>query len=134
MSKKAQVAVGGGDMANKITLCILYILILSSCTLPSSAPSSTGPGQSFVLVTPNPSALPTPTPFQPAGAILAPPDSPTLASTFTSLPPTDTPLPTLEFTATTLPLLTSPAPSTRTHYTLFAILDYVNNQIGRAHV
>jgi len=108
----------------------LCVWIFSSCTIPSSAPSSTGSGQSFVLVTPNPSALPTPTPFQPAGAILAPPDSPTLASTFTPLPPTDTPLPTLEFTATTLPPLTSPAPSTRTHYTLFAILDYAGNQLA----
>jgi peptidase M1-like protein len=111
-------------------LCVLCVWILTSCTIPSSAPSSTGSGQSFVLVTPNPSALPTPTPFQPAGAILAPPDSPTLASTFTPLPPTDTPLPTLEFTATTLPSLTPPAPSTRTHYTLFAILDYSGHELA----
>src|SRR3972149_4785599 len=115
------------------TFFVFSLVILSSCTIPSAAPSSTGPGQSFVLVTPNPSALPTPTPFQPAGAILAPSDSQTLASTFTPLPPTDTPLPTLEFNATKLPSLTPhapPAPPARTHYTLFAILDYAGNQLA----
>jgi hypothetical protein len=130
MNNKAQAGISGGYIINRLPLCILGILILSSCTLPSAAPSSSGSGQSFVLVTPNPSALPTPTPFQPAGVVLAPPDAPTLVSTFTPLPPTDTPLPTLEFTATALPPLTSPAPSTRTHYMIFAILDYAGNQLA----
>ncbi|HLF74835.1 MAG TPA: hypothetical protein VI524_10840, partial [Anaerolineales bacterium] len=128
MNNKATIAVPGGKIARRrIIFWVLSIWILSSCGV---TPPSTGSGQSFVLVTPNPSALPTPSPFQPAGAVLAPPEAATLISTFTPLPPTDTPLPTLEFTATTLPLPTAPAPSARTQYTIFAILDYSGYQLA----
>ncbi|HJR78544.1 MAG TPA: M1 family metallopeptidase [Anaerolineales bacterium] len=109
---------------------VLSLIVLSSCTLPTSAPSSNGSAPNFVLVSPNPNAPPTSTPFQPGGVVLAPSDAPTLAATFTPLPPTDTPLPTLAFTATNLPLPTSSAPSTRTQYTLFAILDYSGQQLA----
>ncbi|HET9588676.1 MAG TPA: M1 family metallopeptidase [Anaerolineales bacterium] len=130
MNNQAPAAVRGGDHANrKIAICILCLWILSSCTLPSSAPPSNGSGQNFLLVTPDPSALPTSTPFQPAGAVLAPPEA-TLIATFTPLPPTDTPLPTLAFTATSLALPTSPAPAARTQYTIFAILDYAGHQLA----
>jgi len=88
------------------------------------------PAAPIVLVTADLGALPTPTPFQPANATLPPFESPTLISTFTPLPPTDTPLPTLEFTATTLPLPTSPSSSARTQYTLFALLDYYGHQVA----
>ena len=105
---------------------LLFIWILSSCTLtPVAAPPAP-----LVMVTADLGALPTPTPFQPANATLPPPESPTLISTFTPLPPTDTPLPTLEFTATTLPSPTAPAPSARTQYTMFALLDYYNHQLA----
>lgn len=83
----------------------------------------------IVLVTANPNASPTPTPFQPVGVVLAPTDI-TLAATFTPLPPTDTPLPTLEYTATTLPSPTAPAASARTQYTLYALLDYSAHQLA----
>lgn len=103
------------------------ILILTSCNL--SAPAKTPPPD-FVLVTANPGALPTPTPFQPADANYVPINAPTLSSTFTPLPPTNTPLPTLEFTATSLPQPTVPPQSSRTQYTLYALLDYYGHQLA----
>jgi hypothetical protein len=107
------------------------VLILSACgIIPSSADSSSGSGQNFVLVTENPSAVPSPTPFQPVTAMPISLESPTLIPTFTPLSPTDTPLPTLEFTATTLPSPTSPPASARTQYTLFALLDYAGRQLA----
>src|SRR6266498_6064782 len=107
-----------------IALCVLCGLILSSCRIVPSAPPS-----ALVLVTANPNASPTSTPFQPIGNQV-PVDAPTLVSTFTPLPPTDTPLPTLEFTATTLPSPTAPSPSARTQYTLYALLDYSSHALG----
>ncbi|HVF25370.1 MAG TPA: hypothetical protein VNA23_05740, partial [Anaerolineales bacterium] len=105
---------------------LLFIWILSSCGI---APAAAPPAP-LVMVTADQGALPTPTPFQPANATVPPPELPTLISTFTPLPPTDTPLPTLEFTATTLPSPTAPAPSARTQYTMFALLDYYNHQLA----
>lgn len=105
---------------------LLLILILTSCTLPTS----NTPPAPFVLVTPNPGALPTPTPFQPADSNYIPIDAPTLISTFTPLPPTNTPLPTLEFTATVLPSPTGIPSSARTQYTLYALLDYYGHQLA----
>ena len=105
---------------------LFFIWILSSCGV---APVAAPPAP-LVMVTADLGALPTPTPFQPANATLPPLESPTLISTFTPLPPTDTPLPTLEFTATTLPSPTAPAPSARTQYTMFALLDYYNHQLA----
>src|SRR6266498_6006874 len=107
-----------------IALCVLCGLILSSCRIVPSAPPS-----ALVLVTANPNASPTSTPFQPIGNQV-PVDAPTLVSTFTPVPPTDTPLPTLEFTATTLPSPTPPSTSARTQYTIFALLDYSGHQLG----
>ena len=107
-----------------IALCVLCGLILSSCRIVPSAPPS-----ALVLVTANPNASPTSTPFQPIGNQV-PVDAPTLVSTFTPVPPTDTPLPTLEFTATTLPSPTAPPLSARTQYTMYVLLDYSGNQMG----
>ena len=87
----------------------------------------------IVLITPNPLASATPTPFQPSGQTLVPFESPTVTATvptFTSVPSTDTPLPTLEFTATNLPAPTSPPSSARTQYALYALLDYYNHQVA----
>jgi hypothetical protein len=106
---------------------LFLLLLLTSCNLfdPTQAFPPT-----LVFVTANPNPLPTPTPFQPADANYVPIDAPTLVSTFTPLPPTNTPLPTLEFTATPLPQPTSPPQSSRTQYTLYALLDYYNNQLA----
>ncbi|HUE97713.1 MAG TPA: M1 family aminopeptidase [Anaerolineales bacterium] len=110
----------------RYVLRFAFGLLLTACSLPTaiSAPPA------LVLVTPNPNASPTSTPFQPAGATLAPLESPTLVPTFTPLPPSDTPLPTLEFTATFLASPTAPSPSARTQYTLYALLDYSGHQLG----
>jgi len=114
-------------MKNHLRLASIFVIwILLSCTFPVSmqvAPPT------LVMVTANPNASATATPFQPAGMELAPTDV-TLASTFTPIPPTDTPLPTLEFTATTLPSPTPPSSSARTQYTIYALLDYSGHQLG----
>jgi hypothetical protein len=112
-------------MRHHLRLTSIFILgITLSCAL--AQPWGTTPPP-LVLVTANPNASPTPTPFQPIGI---PSETPTLANTFTPVPPTDTPLPTLEFTATTLPSPTAPAASARTQYTIFALLDYQLHQVA----
>jgi hypothetical protein len=111
------------------TIHVLLLLLLSACGMAPLAP----PLSPVELITPNPNASATPTPFQPIGGTIAPFESPTITATvptFTSLPATDTPLPTLEFTATNLPAPTSPPSSTRTQYTLHALLDYYGNQLA----
>ncbi|HXF85904.1 MAG TPA: M1 family metallopeptidase [Anaerolineales bacterium] len=105
---------------------LAFGFLLTSCM----AQIATPPFPNFVLVTANPSALPTPTPFQPADANYIPIEAPTLAATFTSLPPTNTPLPTLEFTATPLPSPTVSPSSSRTQYLLYALLDYYGHQLA----
>ncbi len=103
------------------------MILLTSCNL--STPTQTAP-PTLVLVTADPNALPTPTPFQPADSNYIPIDAPTLVSTFTPLPPTNTPPPTLAFTATALPQPTVSPQSSRTQYTLYALLDYYGNQLA----
>jgi hypothetical protein len=104
---------------------LFLFFFLTACSLPSALAAPPG----LVLVTANPNALPTSTPFQPIGNQVAV-DPPTLVSTFTPLPPTDTPLPTLEFTATPLASPTPPAPAARTQYTLYALLDYSAHEMA----
>ncbi|HAV76841.1 MAG TPA: hypothetical protein DCX53_05735 [Anaerolineae bacterium] len=106
---------------------LFLLLLLTSCNLST-------PGQALpptpILITKNPNASPTPTPFQPSDLNSVPVELPTLISTFTPLPPTNTPLPTLEFTATSLPQPTLPPQSSRTQYTLYALLDYYGHQLA----
>jgi len=104
---------------------IILLLSLTSCNLPVTGQAVP---PTLVLVTQDPNPLPSPTPFQPGNYV--PVDAPTLVSTFTPLPPTNTPLPTLAFTATPLPQPTSPPGSARTQYTLYALLDYYGNQLA----
>ena len=105
---------------------VLCAIILSSCGIAPSAPVP----PTLVLVTANPNASPTPTPFQPIAATPVPLESPTLIPTFTPEPPTNTPLPTFEFTATVLVPPTTPPQTSRTQYILFALLDYAGHQIA----
>ena len=107
-------------------LRFVFFFLLTACSYPGvvTAPPT------LVFVSPNPEAVPTPTPFQPAGDSLAPFDPATPLPTFTALPPTDTPLPTLEFTATPLAQPTSSLPSARTQYTLHVLLDYAGYQLA----
>jgi hypothetical protein len=116
-------------MKTRCALIIPLLIILASCGIvPAAAPPAP-----ISLITPNPNASATLTPFQPVGGTIPPFASPTITATvptFTSIPATDTPLPTLEFTATSLPPPTSPPSSTRTQYTLYALLDYYGNQLA----
>lgn len=109
-----------------VILCALCGILLSSCGMTPSAPLPAP----LVLVTANPDASPTPTPFQPLAATPLPLESPTLIPTFTPEPPTNTPPPTLEFTATPLVSPTTPSQTARTQYTLFALLDYAGRQLA----
>ena len=102
---------------------LLLTWLPSACSLPTALGASPG----LVLVTAAPDASSTPTPFLPVAMT---PEPPTLVSTFTPLPPSDTPLPTLEFTATTLASPTAPSTSARTQYTLYALLDYNGHEVG----
>jgi hypothetical protein len=105
---------------------LLFIWMSTACALPTS--NSAPP--TLVMVTVDPNASPTSTPFQPVPGILVPSEESTLIPTFTPLPPTNTPLPTLEFTATALPSPSVTAPSARTQYTLYALLDYAGHQLA----
>jgi hypothetical protein len=105
---------------------VLCAIILSSCGI---APAALVP-PTVVLVTVAPNASPTPTPFQPIPATQAPLDPPTDIPTFTPEPPTNTPLPTFEFTATSLVPPTVPAQTSRTQYTMYALLDYASHQLA----
>jgi hypothetical protein len=107
----------------RYTLRLILSLLLTACSLPTAL----GASPSLVLVTPDPNSSPTSTPFQPA---VMTPEPPTLISTFTPPPATDTPLPTLEYTATTLASPTAPSTSARTQYTLYALLDYADRELG----
>ena len=109
-----------------------YVLYLTICfvLLACSYPGLVNAPPPLVFVSPNPDALPSPTPFQPVGDSLAPAEAATLIPTYTPLPPTNTPLPTFEFTATPLVSPTSPPTSARTHYTLHALLDYAGQQLA----
>ena len=104
----------------KIPLRFIFFILLfflASCNLPQRG--QTLP-PTLVVVTQDPGASPTLTPFQPV----------TLTPSFTPQPPTNTPPPTFAFTATSLPQPTSPPTTSRTQYTLFALLDYYGNQLA----
>ncbi|HMB21407.1 MAG TPA: hypothetical protein VKP08_01185, partial [Anaerolineales bacterium] len=78
-------------LSSRLTF-LLFIILLASCTLPGAM---TSPAPELVMVTVDPNASPTSTPFQPAAGILAPAEAATLIPSFTPLPPTNTPPPTL---------------------------------------
>ncbi len=103
-------------------IIVIFILILSACGIAPAAP----PPPTVSLITANPNASATPTPFQP----IIQPTATATVPTFTVLPPTDTPPPTLAFTATPLPPPVIPSASARTQYTLYALLDYYNHQLA----
>ena len=112
-------------------LCILCVLMLTSCAPVQAAP--TPQNSDFSLVTVNPNSTSTATPFQPfpptdtpvSSATLAPTDIPistetsTPTNTATSLPPTAT----ITFTPSQ-PTPTSAPANTRTKYTFYINLKY----------
>ncbi len=113
----------------------LLLALLSSCAAPTPTPRENF--APFVLVTQDPNASPTPTPFQPSGTINTP------LATFTQAPPatatatiTQTPPPTLTFTplspptvGSVSPTLPPPSNSSRTNYILYSTLDFAGKTI-----
>lgn len=121
--------------ALRFTFYVLLFTLLSSCASPTpSAPVF----PSFLLITQDPNASLTPTPFQPSGQINTP------LATFTQAPPatmtstiTLTPPPTATRNAPLPPPITDsvsptsppPAASLRTNYILYSTLDFKGRTI-----
>lgn len=116
-----------------ITYYSLLLALLASCTYSATPAPPFFP--TFILVTQDPNAPPTSTPFQPSGEMASP--LPTFtASAIPSLTPTSTltPVPTLTATPTPIPSTPTTAPasttvpppanSSRTNYILSATLDF----------
>jgi len=114
----------------RVPCSVLLIALLFSC----SSPTPTAPVfPTFILITQDPNASPTPTPFQPSEEVntplptftQAPPESatptitPTTTQTFTPLPASRTPI--VVPAATTVP---PPANPSRTNYIFYATLDF----------
>ncbi len=117
-----------GHSGIRLAFYVLLFTLLASCTAPTPT-AQVFP--TFILVTQDPNASPTPTPFQPSGQIETP------LPTFTQAPPvSETPTATATATQTLTPLpptpiiapvtLTESAPATpsRTNYILYATLDF----------
>jgi hypothetical protein len=96
------------------------VTVIASACAPTPAPASF---PTFILVTQNPEASPTPTPFQPPTQNVTPSPTFTLVPTETNTPePTLTPAP-----SPIPPVNTDPPPppaSSRTNYILYATLDF----------
>jgi len=120
--------------AIRVTFYFLLLTLLASC----ASPTPTAPVfPTFILITQDPNASSTPTPFQPSGEIgtplatftQAPPISETPTATATLTPtPTQTasqtpppPTPIADPATTTVP---PPANSSRTNYIFYATLDF----------
>jgi hypothetical protein len=119
---------------------VILLAFLFSCSSPTPTPQTF---PQFILITQDPNASPTPTPFQPMGMVNTP------LATFTPVTPasptstvTNTPIPTLTPTATQTPApipasntsapvvapattaFPPPATPSRTNYILYATLDF----------
>jgi hypothetical protein len=106
---------------SRLTQLILLLTLLSACA--SSTPAAPVFPQ-FILITQDPNASPTPTPFQPSRLIV------TDVPTFTPIPPTQiptqtfTPLPASPTTAPVTTAVSTPGNSSRTNYILYATMDF----------
>ena len=108
-------------------LYIILITLLSSCAAPTPTPITF---PTFILITQDPNASPTPTPFQPSQATA------TIQPTFTDIP-TATLTPTLTHTPVptqpTTDSVTQPSPpsatSSRANYILYSTLDFSGRTI-----
>ena len=120
----------------KIGILFALLTFLAACSLPSGNPPASPPPLNLVTVDPNASA--TPTPFQPVVESFTP------LPTMTSLPSL-TPLPTLTASATSTPVPTPTATdfptvapvtsqpdttSTRPQYTFYVLFDFSGNQLA----
>jgi hypothetical protein len=112
----------------------LCLILLASCTLPTKDPRASAPPIRLVTVDPNATA--TPTPFQPAIESFTPSSTLTSLPTLTPLPTqtetaTPTPPPTETATSAPTPAPVTPAPvTTRPQYTFYVLLDYPGHQLA----
>jgi len=117
-----------------ILLCLIF---LTSCSLPTNT-TPTAPFLTLNLVTVDPNASPSSTPFQPAPESATPPPTMTLPPSFTPLPsltasvtPSLTPTQTATFPPTSVPATNGPLPaSTRPQYTFYVLFDYTGRQLA----
>jgi hypothetical protein len=105
-------------------LCILCVWMLSSCAPATSAPAF----PTFILVTQNPDASSTPTPFQPEAQSETPPPTLTPVPTETLTPEPTATLPPSPVPPTASPPADTASPppvvSARTNYVFYASLDF----------
>lgn len=119
----------------RILYIFLLAILIASCASPTPAPTPQHFAP-FILITQDPNASPTATPFQPSGEVNTP------LPTFTEAPPptatfTNTPPPTLTFTPppasptsdSVAPTSPPPANSSRPNYIIHATLDFANKTI-----
>ena len=104
---------------------VLLLTFLSACASPTEVPPQF---PTFILVTQDPNASPTPTPFQPSslGDTAIPSFTPEAfipaTFTFTPPPPTATSIPPM--TQPSVPSAPQPSTPSRTNYILYATLDF----------
>ncbi|MBI5965564.1 MAG: hypothetical protein HY863_18965 [Chloroflexi bacterium] len=110
-----------------VTQFILLLTLLSACASPAPAVPDF---PQFILVTQDPNASPTSTPFQPSGLIV------TDVPSFTPVPPTQvptqtfTPLPASPTTDPATTAVSTPGNSSRTNYILYATLDFTAHTLS----
>lgn len=118
----------------RLVFYFLLLTLLSSC----ASPSPTAPVfPTFILITQDPNASPTPTPFQPSGEVntplatftQAPPATATVTITQTPLP-TNTAPPSAPTVGSVPPTSAPPATSSRTNYILYSTLDFAGKTIS----
>src|SRR5512139_1342671 len=114
-------------MRLRLSLAALFILFLTGCM--GTTTSAPMPVTGLFLVTVNPRATATPTPFQP---MLPTGTATSIPPTDTATPPPDTPVPlpsetSLPPTATQPPA--TPQPVERTTYLLYLTMDYAGHSL-----
>jgi Peptidase family M1 domain len=115
---------------------LLCLIFLASCSLPSADPSASSPPLNLVTVDPNATA--TPTPFQPVAESFTPSPTMTLLPSLTPLPtltasatPTLAPTQTATVGPTSVPVTSSPeTTSNRPQYTFYVLFDYSGHQLA----
>lgn len=104
------------------------LIFLASCTLPAGTPPASSPPLNLVTVDPNATA--TPTPFQPVLESFTPQPTLTPLPTLTaSLTPSPIPTQTATAGPTSAPATSSPA-SARPQYTFYVLFDYAGRQLA----
>lgn len=121
--------------AAKWAYYVLLFTLLTACASPTPA---TPAFPTFILITQDPNASSTPTPFQPSGQVNTPlptfTQAPPATATFTLTPPptltaTQTPPPPTPTIDSVSPTSPQPAATSRTNYILYSTLDFKGRTI-----